>query len=60
MKILDYEPIDTIIILLENKVTASETNDQTDRYFKYYEKIKTNKVVNFYLYLTPISTLKLI
>jgi hypothetical protein len=60
LKIVDYDEIDTIRLIIENKVTAKETKDQTQRYFNYFEDKKTDKTVNFYLYLTPISTLQLI
>lgn len=52
--------IDTISIAVENKVTSLETNDQTQRYFEYFENNKDNRTLQLYVYLTPISTLELL
>jgi hypothetical protein len=47
-------------LIIENKVESKETNDQTNTYFNHFNSIlKVNEIV-FYVYLTPISTLKLI
>jgi len=45
-------------IIIENKVYSNESNNQTDRYYKEFKK-NEKKSFNFYVYLTPISTLKL-
>lgn len=52
--------IDTIAIAIENKVTSLETNDQTQRYFEYFENNKDTRTLQLYVYLTPISTLELL
>ena len=52
--------IDTISIAVENKVTSLETNDQTQRYFEYFENNKDNRALQLYVYLTPIPTLELL
>ena len=50
----------TVKVIIENKVTAKETNDQTRRYYEYFEKDKNDDVVLLYVYLTPLSSLELI
>ena len=56
----DNPHIDTITIAIENKVTSLETNDQTQRYFEYFESNKGSRTLQLYIYLTPISTLELL
>jgi hypothetical protein len=51
--------VQTVNIIVENKVESKENNDQTDSYFDHFEKQKTNDEINLYVYLTPISTLEL-
>ncbi len=46
-------------LIIENKVGAKETKDQTSRYFKYFESIRKEGEFNFYVYLTPMSSLDL-
>jgi hypothetical protein len=53
----DYKNLE---IVIENKVSANETNDQTNRYFEYFEKTKNADSQLLYVYLTPLSTLQLI
>lgn len=50
-----------IRIIIENKISSNEHDEQTQTYFDYYEKIKSGneEEVNLYLYLTPISSLEL-
>lgn len=54
------ELVDNIFLVIENKVSAKETQEQTDRYYEYFEKTKNEKTVVLYVYLTPISTPELI
>jgi len=46
-------------IIIENKVGALETNNQTERYFREFESNKNEDEVIFYVYLTPISLIAL-
>lgn len=49
--------IEKLRIVIENKVYSNEHDNQTQTYFDYYEKQKTNnnKEENLYIYLTPPS-----
>jgi hypothetical protein len=47
-------------LIVENKVGTKEHSDQTTKYFDYYESIKEENDINFYVFLTPISSLELI
>lgn len=59
--IISYsDEIKTLNIIIENKVGTKEHSDQTTKYFEYYESIKEKDEINIYLFLTPISSLKLI
>ncbi len=49
-----------IKIVVENKVTSKENNDQTNRYFQYFEQNNNEATKIIYVFLTPISTLKLL
>lgn len=59
IEIEDNDLVDNIFLVIENKVSAKETQEQTDRYYEYFESIKKEKTVILYVYLTPISTPKL-
>lgn len=50
-----------IRVIIENKISSNEHDEQTQTYFDYYEKIKSGneEEINLYLYLTPISSLEL-
>jgi hypothetical protein len=43
-------------IIIENKVRAPETDNQTERYFKQFENAKQDGDLIFYVYITPISS----
>lgn len=60
IEILHNDEIEKLQIVIENKVTASETNDQTNRYFDHFENVKDAKTVVLYIYLTPLSTIDLL
>lgn len=47
-------------IVIENKVESKENNDQTNNYFKHFNRLETEENIVIYVYLTPISTLDLI
>ena len=47
-------------LIIENKVESKENNDQTTKYFDYFDSIQKQPETTFYIYLTPISTLELI
>lgn len=53
--------VKVVRIIIENKVSSNEHDEQTQTYFDYYEKIKSNNEedINIYLYLTPIASLEL-
>ncbi|AND63126.1 hypothetical protein AX766_01150 [Flavobacterium covae] len=46
-------------IIIENKVSSTENNDQTNSYFNYFEGIKQARDIHLYIYLTAIPSLKL-
>ena len=48
-----------IKIVIENKVESKENDDQTNKYFNYFNSIKKENETEIYIYLTPISTPKL-
>jgi hypothetical protein len=48
-----------IFIIIENKVTSTESNDQTQRYFENFDNNRKTDDIIFYLYLTPITTMEL-
>ncbi len=50
----------TIRLIIENKVQSKENEDQTLRYFEYFEQNKREKEINIYVYLTPISGIDLV
>lgn len=47
-------------IIIENKVESKENNDQTNSYFKHFEKTKGENEICLYVYLTPVPTVELI
>ena len=47
-------------IIIENKVESKENNDQTNSYFKHFEKTKGENEVCLYVYLTPAPTVELL
>lgn len=49
-----------IKLIIENKVKSNESDDQTIKYFNHFEKIKRKNEINFFIYLTPLSSLELI
>jgi len=46
-------------IIIENKVGAKEQKDQTSRYYEFFNSNKQQDDIVLYVYLTPISSLKL-
>jgi hypothetical protein len=48
-----------IKLIIENKVESKENNDQTNNYFNHFNPLLKDDEIIIYVYLTPISTLKL-
>ena len=48
-----------IKLIIENKVESKENNDQTNNYFNHFNPLLKDDEIVIYVYLTPISTLKL-
>ena len=46
-------------LVIENKIYANETKNQTKRYYDEFEKEKSKDDLIFYVYLTPISSVVL-
>lgn len=46
-------------LIIENKVGSNEQDNQTTKYYNYYENLNEKKLVNLYVFLTPISSLDL-
>jgi hypothetical protein len=46
-------------LIIENKVESKENNDQTNNYFNHFNQLLKDDEIVIYIYLTPISTLKL-
>jgi hypothetical protein len=59
LTLLIAEKKQKIRLIIENKVESKETNDQTNTYFKYFSSDLEENEMGIYVYLTPISTLKL-
>jgi hypothetical protein len=49
-----------IILVIENKVESKENNDQTNNYYKHFNRVVDGDDIVIYVYLTPLSTLDLI
>lgn len=49
-----------IKLVIENKVESRENNDQTNKYFRFFNPTESVDNIVIYVYLTPISTLELI
>lgn len=49
-----------IRLIIENKVESRENNDQTNSYYKFFNKLEDENNIILYVYLTPSSTLELI
>jgi len=47
-------------IVVENKVTTKEHDDQTSKYYDYYESLNEKDYITLYVFLTPISGIDLI
>jgi len=50
----------SIKLIIENKVESKENNDQTNKYYNYFNSFESENNIILYVYLTPISTLELI
>lgn len=48
-----------IKIIVENKVLAKEHNDQTKKYFNYFNSKKNEEELIFYVFLTPLHAIAL-
>lgn len=46
-------------LIIENKVGSNEQDNQTTKYYNYYENLNEKKKINLYVFLTPISSLDL-
>ncbi len=47
-------------LIVENKVESKESKDQTLKYFEYFNTLRKEDEIVVFIYLTPISTLKLL
>lgn len=52
---IDYR----VKIIIENKVESKENNDQTEAYFRYFEKNKLQNDINLYVYLNAVPSMEL-
>ncbi len=46
-------------LIIENKVGSNEQDNQTTKYYNYYENLNEKNILNLYVFLTPISSLDL-
>ena len=60
LKLLISNKTKNINIVIENKVESKENNDQTNNYFRHFNRLETEDNIVIYVYLTPISTLDLL